>query len=261
MTPRPLLAGLEVPWDAELEGVISGWRRLVKREFAGAADRHAAAERGLLVAEASGRYGHAPDSAEVRRDAGEAQTLFIARDAPTLEEALEHERAASQSAGRERRVAEAKLGRLLGYPACCIRAHVDADDQGEDACFQRLLGTPARDPLPAGNNLFLLAHQLISHFPCSLQCEASNALAETALAALERAHPQRARALTALLTAPITVWDRFRFVIEHPTHGAVIAEQLTHAQRLLAHPPYIGFRAALPALPPGGARLTFVRVE
>lgn len=260
-TTHPLLAGFETPWDAEIEGLVAGRRRLVKREFASPNDRRSATARGLEVGEAAARYGHAADSAEVRRGAGDGATLFYARDPETLDEALDLERVATRARGGERRAAEARLGELLGYPICCVRAHVDAEDQGEDACFERLLSDPDTDGLPATNNLFVLSHQLISHFPCSLRCEASCALGVAALSALTVQHPHQGHALAELLAAPITVWDRFRFVIEHPTHGPLIAESLTHAPRLLGHPPYRAFRAALPALPAGGTRLRFVRVD
>lgn len=253
----PLLAGLETPWDAELGGLALGWRRLVKREFAGPEELALAERLGLAVALAPDRYGHAADSAEVRRGAGDARTLLLARDSDTLALALELESTATRARGRERQEAEAALGALLGYPPCCVAAHVQAPDQGEDACFARLLALADPCELPAGNNLFVLAHQLISHFPCSLACQASAALAERGLDALAADRPAHARALRTLLAAPITVWDRFRFVIEHPAHGPVIAERLSHAPRLLSHPPYRAFRAALPALPAGGTRLTF----
>lgn len=258
---RPLLPELDPPWDAEVDGLAAGRRRLVKREFASPADRRAADARGLLVADAGGRYGHAPDSAEVRRGTGDSTTLLFARDADTLAEALALERIATSAAGHQRRIAESRLGALLGYPGCCIHAHANAQDQGEDACFRRLLAEPDPDGLPAGNNLFVLSHQLISHFPCSLRCDASRALADAALAALTTARPEHGRALGTLLASPITVWDRFRFLIEHPTRGPLTAESLTHAERLLTHPPYLAFRAALPDLPAGGTRLRFVRVE
>ncbi|MCB9727916.1 MAG: hypothetical protein H6744_16205 [Deltaproteobacteria bacterium] len=255
--PLSLLPGLERAWDVELAGLRHGWRRLVKREFADPGEAAALRAEGLYVASAPGAYGHADQSAEVKRGAGSAHTCFYARDAPTLAEALELEARASRAAGAERREAERALGLLLGYPTCCVAAHTLATDQGEDACFGRLLGSGQTPPPPAVNNLFVLSHQLISHFPCRLDCPTSQALGERALETLHASDPTHAAALAELLAAPIVVWDRFRFVIEHPEHGPVIAEQLTHAPRLLAHPPYQAFRASLPQRPPGGTRLAF----
>jgi hypothetical protein len=233
-----------------------GAKRLVKREFATVLDRTQALEAGFHVAVAEGGYGLDPKTAEVRLDWGAHLTLFIG-DETAAQRALELERVERHGSGDERESAMAELGGLLGYPSCCVEAYGSQDDQGETATFERLLGPGPREGLPPSNNLFLLSQQLISHFPCDLACPASAAIGDGALEALRAFDPQAADALAELMAAPVTVWDRVRFLVEHPRHGICHGGHLTEEPRLFSHAGFNAFAGDLPDRPEGGVRLVF----
>jgi hypothetical protein len=68
---------------------------------------------------------------------------------------------------------------------------------------------------------------------------------------------QAADALLELLAAPVTVWDRVRFLVEHPRHGLCHGGRLTEEPRLFSHPGFNAFVGGLPHRPDGGVRLVF----
>jgi hypothetical protein len=255
-SPYGLLPGLEVAFDHEMALLECGAKRLVKREFATVLDRTRALEAGFHVAVAEGGYGLDPKTAEVRLDWGAHLTLFIG-DETAAQRALELERVERHGSGDERESAMAELGSVLGYPACCVEAYGAQDDQGETATFERLLSGGPREGLPPSNNLFLLSQQLISHFPCDLACGASAAIGDRALGTLRALDSQAADALLELLAAPVTVWDRVRFLVEHPRHGLCHGGRLTEEPRLFSHPGFNAFVGGLPHRPDGGVRLVF----
>ncbi len=255
-SPFGMLPGLGAPFDHEMALLDRGVKRLVKRELANVEDRRLALERGFHVAVAEGGYGLDPKTAEVRLDWGAHLTLFIGEQEAT-QEAIELERVERHGSGDEREAAMSRLGALLGYPECCVTTYRAQDDQGETATFERLLSGGERDGLPATNNLFLLSQQLISHFPCDLSCAASAAIGEAALEALRGEAPASAAALIELLESPVTVWDRVRFLVEHPRHGLCHGGHLTEEPRLFSHPGFNAFVSELPSVPPGGVRLVF----
>lgn len=255
-SPYGLLPGLNAPFDHEMALLECGVKRLVKREFANMEDRRHALEKGFHVAVAEGGYGLDPTTAEVRLDWGAHLTLFIGEESAT-QRAIELERVERHGSGDDREAAMAQLGSLLGYPECCVTAYLTQDDQGETATFERLLRDGPREGLPTSNNLFLLSQQLISHFPCDLSCEASAGIGDLAIDALRAFDAGSADALGELMAAPVTVWDRVRFLVEHPRHGLCHGGQLTEEPRLFSHPGFNSFIGALPAVPEGGVRLVF----
>ena len=255
-SPYGLLPGLGAPFDHEIALLERGVKRLVKREFANMDDRRIALEKGYHVAVAEGGYGLDPKTAEVRLDWGAHLTLFIGEESAT-QRAVELERVERHGSGDEREEAMSQLGQLLGYPQCCVKAYLTQDDQGETATFERLLSGGARERLPASNNLFLLSQQLISHFPCDLSCQASASIGDLALEALRAFDGESADALAELMAAPVTVWDRVRFLVEHPRHGLCHGGHMTEEPRLFSHPGFNAFVGALPSVPEGGVRLVF----
>jgi len=103
----------------------------------------------------------------------------------------------------------------------------------------------------------VLSHALISHFPCTLDCKASAELAGATWSHLASTDETRATAVTDLLAAPITVWDRYRFVVDHPTHGRLLPHHLDGLAHLLAHSPLQAFVATIDDPPSAGVRLVF----
>lgn len=252
-----LLGALAPPFDHELALLVAGERALVKAEFADEERLARAHSLGLCVWLGDDRYGLSARGPDVEPGAADAATAFLAWDAATARRAAELDRAERHARGAERLGAMRELGALLGYPTCCVEAWLCDREQTESSVFGRLLAGAPREGLPRGNNLFVLDHMVISHFPCDLACAASAAVGERALRLLDAGDPSRAGAVATLLAAPITVWDRLRFVVEHPEAGAVCASALTEAARVLEHPAFLAFEAALPGRPPGGARFVF----
>lgn len=253
MTRLP--AELNEPFDHEMAQLSLGLRAVVKREFAGADDiqaLEAAGFRARWTDEAYGVDDHTPEV--VRQPGAGARTALVGTDTSALDRALRLDIAERRSTGELRRQAIRGLGALLGYPPCCSAAFAGQSDGGEVATFERLLADGSRAGLPSVNNLFVLDHQLISHFPCSLSCQATRQLGEQTLAAA----PAPAQlALISLLSAPITVWDRFRVLIDHPDRGALTGLELSTAARVLTHAPLRRFVDSLPTVPEGGVRLCF----
>ncbi len=166
------------PFDAELVGLELGLRTLVKREHFTevAADTDGAwlAGQGILVSR--------PDlpRSDARRVTFGARSERALHDAQRLEGLL----ARSETS----KAASAELGRLLGYPDCCVEAHANLATRDDasllDSCLPRFPYEPA-SPL----TLWLAAPlALVSHTPCSLRCKATARLASTLLTELDRRH-------------------------------------------------------------------------
>ena len=138
----------------------------------------------------------------------------------------------------------ARMGRLLGYPACCVKAFVAAEKTADGAprawAFPRaLLRRPAR-AIPYGLNFLYNFHSrssgpdreletmlrggyrlmeayLLPWIPCSWTCAPSRAFAQKLEAALAARLPDVARGLREILSLPVLVIDGWRFV---PLSGA-----------------------------------------
>lgn len=113
--------------------------------------------------------------------------------------------------------AHREVGRLLGYPACCVDAFsvrllrgVDVlppdgpSGLSEDYVFARLAW---RSPADARINPFLrhVHIQTVSFYPCTLDCLVAGVLAERLLVAVDRRHPGAARSILASLARPIAL--------------------------------------------------------
>lgn len=242
-------------FDHEAAQLRAGVRRIIKREFASMAEIEAFRLEGWTVKLAEGEYGHAT-STDVIVGHGRAQTAFIGRHVD-VSRALKLETLERHAKGQDRREAMAELGQLLGYPACCTQAYLAQAEQSESASFARLLHNTEGKTFPRLNNLFVLRHQLISHFPCDLSCAMSAAVGDLGLQALASEDGNLAIALSALLAAPITVWDRFRFVIEDSPWGRLFATDLDQTPRVRGHGPLQDFMASYPEVEQAGSRLQF----
>jgi hypothetical protein len=242
-------------FDHEIAMLRAGAKRVIKMEFA-AYKRVAHAEAlGFVCRSARGTYGIETESADITYDAGEAVTFFVGQEADVTE-ALEVEAVERSASGDTRLEAMRAMGLLLGYPPCCTAAYMTQEDQGESASFARLLGNTGHASGHFANNLFVLEHQLISHFPCTLDCAESAALSMQALALCRADNPRHASSLSTLLKSPIQVWDRFRFLINHPD-GKLTARNICSFHRVLQHPSFLSFEAAQPNLPEGGTRVNW----
>jgi hypothetical protein len=243
-------------FDHELAQLELGLRRVIKREFCRDEELAHLGALGWSIARIDGGYQLASNSADVDHDHGVHHTVFFGEPA-AVDAACGLESLERTGRGGARQRAMAELGVLLGYPSCCTEAYLTQAEQGESASFSRLFRVGPHRGGHAGNNLFVLSHALISHFPCSLTCEASATLARATWSRLAEQEPERADAVAQLLCAPITVWDRYRFIVDHPTHGPLAPHQIDGHPLLLTHGPLHEFVAALDAPPAGGTRFEF----
>ena len=251
--PAPLL---DIPFDHEMAQLEMGRRKVVKREFSSDATLDALRALGWPLRVSEGSYAVAADSADVHHGEGAHYTVFLGQEVD-ITRALAAETLEREARGEARREAIATLGDLLGYPACCTEAYLTQQDQGESASFRRVFEVGPLQGAPRWNNLFVLSHALISHFPCTLGCSATATLAQETWEVLADRDPERAEAVHRLLGSPITVWDRYRFLIEHPEHGTLTPNQIDGTPLLLAHPPLVAFVSERDHLPTGGTRLQF----
>ena len=245
-------------YDHEMAQLELGIRRIVKREFCSAAELLLAQSKGWHVAPAEGNYGLAADSADLVHGSGQQRTVFIGDEA-SVERACALELIERQGHGEVRHNAIRELGALLGYPSCCTEAYLAQTEQSENASFQRLFHVGPTVGGLAGNNFFVLSHALISHFPCSMTCSASAKVAHLSWAHLADHDPNNARLLAHLLSLPIVVWDRYRFLIAHPDGEMIMPHQIEGDTRLLGHPLLADFVKERDdnAPPSGGVRFEF----
>jgi hypothetical protein len=116
--------------------------------------------------------------------------------------------------------AHREVGRLLGYPACCVDAFCERLVRGvdvlppsgpsglhEDYVLARLA---FRSPADARINPFLrhVRIQTVSFYPCNFDCPVASVLAERLLVAIERRHRGAARAILASLARPLALERR-----------------------------------------------------
>jgi len=175
------------------------------------ADRLAAYFEGAHVERRERRVHVGPQDAWIdRRDLGEARVeLYISRDpaAAILAARLQTEGDPSASLRA--------IGELMGYPRCCVEAFAAQTDRSNNT--RNRYATAARTPDGGAwpwelNNLHTL---LIPCYPCSYACGAAHALAASALAAMDAAHPGARRAIGERLARPALYFDHERQIVLH----------------------------------------------
>lgn len=97
------------------------------------------------------------------------------------------------------------IGRLLGYPECCVRAYAERNAYNPEADRWLLLEARLHTPGPVAPeaSAFLMFECL--PVPCSLKCEKALTMAQEVLGIIERLRPQHAIALRGLMTRPLLV--------------------------------------------------------
>jgi hypothetical protein len=108
--------------------------------------------------------------------------LFVGRDprlvreAATCEDRAEHDR---------------DLGRLLGYPRCCVEAYLEVPSRRRnlDAIARAFARSPSRVS-PRLNCLDLAVFHYVSWLPCSFDCELSRVFADAVANHIARHHGQ-----------------------------------------------------------------------
>jgi len=87
------------------------------------------------------------------------------------------------------------LGKLLGYPECCINFYTGNREQALKNQDDYMMLIPTKDKIyPFYNNYAIRCFgvSLISHFPCSLDCKNSKDIAQKNLNFLRKEFPQTA---------------------------------------------------------------------
>jgi anaerobic magnesium-protoporphyrin IX monomethyl ester cyclase len=112
---------------------------------------------------------------------------------------------ARTSAPSRRRELNARLGRLFGYPDCCIDFFASFADAGDHALWMRrshTASTSGIDPL-----LIHFPTAFLSHLPCHFGCAPSRALAEVALEGLRLHLGAALQEILAAQARPLLLWD------------------------------------------------------
>lgn len=206
--------------DLELRLLDEGGKRVVKKEPPTEAEALRLAEHyrsnGLYVAIVREPDGQTTGCGR-RGDLAPAFMVIASRDAATVEEAVEWTRVEVSSGGdaRLRGRARLRMGRLLGYPDCCVEFYEDLDIRNdEEAVYAAWRGTKGtvRGPILATG---LGGYSVLSHAPCSFTCEPTSRVADRILDLLRRADEEAWRAAVRVSAWPLLyAGDRRRFSLE-----------------------------------------------
>jgi len=167
----------------------------------------------------------------------EQAVLYAARSGAQAEALREAEDGVLPGRARatDARARHAAVGRLLGFPACCVEAFLERLDRGvdrlagggpaglaEDYVAARGAWVPAADARV--NPLLMAARaQLVSFYPCRYDCPAAVGVAEAVRAALAARQPGTAASLMALLSRPVAVApDGARALVALDAAGSVV---------------------------------------
>ncbi len=173
--------------EAEMFALIAGLRRLVRQRLRApdiARLRGFAARRGLHVGIAPGFWGRGPGGEDKRFTVDGAQTaepfrtVFIGRDPGDVAAGISAE-------GRD----DVELGRLLGYPKCCVEAFVSTPLPRPN--LRLLASTLSRTrgrPLARLNVADLHVFHYVSWTPCSFVCPWSARYADRIATLLDTRH-------------------------------------------------------------------------
>lgn len=106
-----------------------------------------------------------------------------------------------------------EMGRLLGYPACCVSAYTRHDEVLDNHGYLTRALADTREPRALLNNLGLGAFHYLPWSPCRFDCEASLAWAGALEAHLARTNPRACEAIARMLAMPRLYLDDRRQVI------------------------------------------------
>jgi hypothetical protein len=126
------------------------------------------------------------------------RALFVARDRSAIEEGIEADLAKTDEGDRA-------LGRLLGYPRCCVDAFLEGGKQRKnaDVIASTVRATNATEAgfAPRLNVLDLAIFHWISWSPCTFGCAWSMRYADALVDVVGKRHPAFVRAIDAALSA------------------------------------------------------------
>lgn len=168
--------------DRELVQLDGGLREVLKveRGSVAAAEETAARMRGrgLVVSVYTGPPG--PGGSPPRAIA------FVGRSEAAVREAMELEPELTRPF-RERDALVRRMGRLLGYPACCVEVFAASSAQDDATHLARLAAAHTR-PLAPEQNWAATPLRPFSHFPCTPTCAETSRLGRATLALMRPRH-------------------------------------------------------------------------
>jgi hypothetical protein len=233
--PYPLGRG-----QADEIALRAGFRPLI-RELLTAADMPAAVTRferaGFNCVVAPRVYGPTHDGWDATpQDFDESspharRALFIGREAGRARAAAELELVKSADADRE-------MGRLLGYPRCCVERFVNASHHRKNLeVYRAALDATGGVLAPRLNMLDLGIFHYLSFFPCSFDCAMAlryaNAIAQT----LVRVYPAFVGAIDAALALHrVVLLDEVQLCIDGRRVGDVLEIERTLPAAMFRHP-------------------------
>ncbi|MCX6180252.1 MAG: hypothetical protein NT163_12980 [Chlorobiales bacterium] len=104
---------------------------------------------------------------------------------------------------------ETEMGRLFGYPQCCIAAYKQHNDI-QPISIDNIVGCA---PKLTNQYSRLFGFELISHKPCSPDCSETLLLARRYLQILKSISPRTSMYLMGFLSAPVVVIDPANFIM------------------------------------------------
>lgn len=174
--PEP---GAVWPFDPELAQLEVGLRRILKRDAS--TDEEAARDRAWLESHGLEVRVMPPDETGYR-------VLIATRESDELRDAVEAERAI-QAGSAEAEGAVARLGRALGYPACCVEPFLSLGPRDDLSLAAWSLPAAGAAPAPPWSVWLTACIALVSHTPCRLDCPATLVLARATADALDERSP------------------------------------------------------------------------
>ena len=107
------------------------------------------------------------------------------------------------------------IGRMLGYPECCIKYFIKNFPVNYDPIWTNLEGDVKGYPENNGM-LRYFGPKIIPHYSCSPTCEASKKIGKTWFRIMEEIDKNLAKEMYNLLAGPMT-WDSYHGVIQVET--------------------------------------------
>lgn len=132
-------------------------------------------------------------------DAGAKVFVYLSRDADMVLRAWASELLQN----------DAELGRLFGYPQCCIAAF-NRKDEFKPKWVDNNVGYA---PILTNQYSRLFGFEIISHKPCALDCRETLILARRNLRALRSISPTASSYLMDVLSSPVLVIDSMNFIM------------------------------------------------
>jgi MoaA/NifB/PqqE/SkfB family radical SAM enzyme len=124
-----------------------------------------------------------------------------------------------------------ETGRLLGYPKCCVKKHFIEINKGEISDISiinsLIKGNEERNHFLFYNNCNASGKTLISHFPCSYDCQESTQIAKENLKLIESINKKFANHLIFYLTRPAFISEKFivHFHSNNPEFGKTYSNE------------------------------------